>query len=113
MKTAICHSERSEESRFLACFHGILHFVQDDNRGVLKNALFVIANPFRGEAIQVMKKPATYIMANKQNGTLYTGVTSNLIQRIYQHKNNMEEGFSKKLNRLIILRYTDRGVNTR
>ncbi|OGQ06737.1 MAG: endonuclease [Deltaproteobacteria bacterium RIFCSPLOWO2_12_FULL_40_28] len=43
-----------------------------------------------------MKKPATYIIANKQNGTLYTGVTSNLIQRIYQHKNNMEESFTKK-----------------
>jgi putative endonuclease len=33
-----------------------------------------------------MKHPATYIMASKRNGTLYTGVTSNLIQRAWQHR---------------------------
>jgi putative endonuclease len=37
-----------------------------------------------------------YILASKQNGVLYTGVTSNLISRIYQHKNNLSDGFSKK-----------------
>ncbi len=30
--------------------------------------------------------PCVYIMANKKNGTLYTGVTSNLVQRVHQHK---------------------------
>ena len=35
-------------------------------------------------------------MANKRNGTLYTGVTSNLPQRIWQHKNDATEGFTKK-----------------
>ena len=39
-----------------------------------------------------------YILANKRNGTLYTGVTSNLIKRIWQHKNEFVEGFSKKYN---------------
>ena len=43
-----------------------------------------------------MKQPATYIMANKRNGTLYTGVTSNLVQRAYQHRNGLVEGFSKR-----------------
>jgi putative endonuclease len=43
-----------------------------------------------------VKQPATYIMANKRNGTLYTGVSSNLVQRAYQHRNNMVEGFSKR-----------------
>ena len=35
-------------------------------------------------------------MANKRNGTLYVGVTSNLIQRVYQHKQNLVDGFTKK-----------------
>ena len=43
-----------------------------------------------------MKNPAIYIVSNKPYGTLYTGVTSNLPVRIYQHKNKMIEGFSKK-----------------
>ena len=43
-----------------------------------------------------MKQPATYIMANKRNGTVYTGVTSNLVQRAYQHRNGSVEGFSKR-----------------
>ncbi len=37
-----------------------------------------------------------YILASKRNGTLYTGVTSNLVQRIYQHKQELVEGFTKK-----------------
>jgi putative endonuclease len=43
-----------------------------------------------------MKQPAVYIMANQRNGTLYTGVTSNLIQRIFQHKEGIIEGFTHK-----------------
>ncbi len=42
------------------------------------------------------KQPCVYILASKRNGTLYIGVTSNLIQRIYQHKHNLVEGFTKK-----------------
>jgi putative endonuclease len=42
------------------------------------------------------KVPVVYILANKRNGTLYTGVTSHLIQRIWQHKNNFIEGFTKE-----------------
>jgi putative endonuclease len=45
-----------------------------------------------------MKTYYVYILASKRNGTLYIGFTSNLIQRIYQHKNNLVEGFTKKYN---------------
>ena len=37
-----------------------------------------------------------YILASKRNGTLYTGVTSDLIQRVWQHKQYLVEGFTKK-----------------
>ena len=43
-----------------------------------------------------MKRPAIYIMANKQNGTLYTGVTSNLPQRAWQHRDGVADGFTKR-----------------
>ena len=39
-----------------------------------------------------------YILTSKRNGTLYTGVTSNLVQRVWQHKNKLGEGFTKKYN---------------
>jgi putative endonuclease len=41
-----------------------------------------------------MKHPAVYIMANKRNGTLYTGVTSNLPQRTWQHREGILKGFT-------------------
>ena len=43
-----------------------------------------------------MKAPCVYILASKPNGTLYIGVTSNLVQRVWQHKNNLVEGFTKR-----------------
>ena len=43
-----------------------------------------------------MKHPCVYILASRRNGTLYTGVTSNLIQRIWQHKNDLVQGFTQK-----------------
>lgn len=43
-----------------------------------------------------MKRPAVYIVANKRTGTLYTGVTSNLPQRIAQHHSGEIPGFSAR-----------------
>ena len=42
------------------------------------------------------KQPAIYIVTNKRNGTLYTGVTSNLPKRISEHKNKTIRGFTSK-----------------
>jgi putative endonuclease len=43
-----------------------------------------------------MKQPAVYIMASARNGTLYTGVTSALVQRIWQHREGAIDGFTRK-----------------
>lgn len=42
------------------------------------------------------KSPAVYILASQRNGTLYIGVTSNLVQRIWQHREGLAEGFSEE-----------------
>ncbi len=42
-----------------------------------------------------MKQFYVYILCSERNGTLYTGVTSDLIKRVYQHKNDQAEGFTK------------------
>ena len=43
-----------------------------------------------------LKQPCVYLLANQRNGTLYTGVTSNLVQRIWQHKEGLVKGFSRE-----------------
>ncbi|MCH9844980.1 MAG: GIY-YIG nuclease family protein [Alphaproteobacteria bacterium] len=52
-----------------------------------------------------MKQPCVYILASERNGILYIGVTSNLLQRIYQHKHEMIEGFTKKHNVKLLVYY--------
>ena len=42
--------------------------------------------------------PCVYILSSKKNGTLYIGVTSDLVKRIWEHKNNVVDGFTKKYN---------------
>jgi putative endonuclease len=44
----------------------------------------------------VNKQPAVYILASKKNGTLYIGVTSDLVKRMWEHKYDMAEGFTKR-----------------
>ena len=43
-----------------------------------------------------MKQPAVYIMTNRRNGTLYTGVTSNLVRRVHEHKTGVMPGFASR-----------------
>jgi len=45
-----------------------------------------------------MKYYSVYIMASRFNGTLYTGITSNLVRRVYEHRNGLIEGFTKQYN---------------
>ncbi len=44
------------------------------------------------------RQPAVYLLTNRQNGTLYTGTTSDLTKRIWQHKNKVAKGFSARYN---------------
>ena len=50
----------------------------------------------RGKGTQVPKTYAVYMVASRRNGTLYTGVTGDLLSRIWQHRNNTADGFTKK-----------------
>ena len=42
------------------------------------------------------RRPAVYILASRRNGTLYIGVTSNLPKRIWEHKHDVVDGFTKR-----------------
>lgn len=55
-----------------------------------------------------MRKPAIYIITNKKNGVLYTGVTADLANRIFKHKNGLS-GFSSKYhcNKLVYCEFYD------
>ncbi len=55
-------------------------------------------NPGQAWVMQkgTMKQPCVYLMASKRNGTLYVGVTSNLPQRVWQHKHGLVEGFTNR-----------------
>ena len=44
----------------------------------------------------MQRQPAVYILASKPNGTLYTGVTSDLAKRVWEHKNDQSDGFTRK-----------------
>ena len=42
------------------------------------------------------KSPTVYLLASKKNGTLYVGVTSDLVKRVWEHKQDLVDGFTKK-----------------
>ena len=55
-------------------------------------------------------QPTVYILANRKYGALYTGVTSNLIQRIYQHRDEVFSGFSKVHNIKLLVWFEQHGA---
>jgi putative endonuclease len=50
-----------------------------------------------------------YILASKRNGTLYTGVTSDLLRRVWEHKNDMADGFTKKYHVHMLVWFEEHG----
>ena len=46
--------------------------------------------------VALVKQPCVYILASQRNGTLYVGVTSNLVRRIWEHKNHLTPGFTSR-----------------
>ena len=56
-----------------------------------------------------MNKYYVYILANKKNGILYIGVTNDLLKRVYEHKNNLVDGFTKKYKVHNLVYYEEAG----
>jgi len=57
---------------------------------------FLHTHPRHAITKTLMKSYYIYLLASKKNGTLYVGITNDLIHRVWQHKNNVHEGFTKK-----------------
>src|SRR5688500_4962742 len=57
-----------------------------------------------------MKQPCVYILASKRNGRLYLGVTSNLMRRVWQHKNDLAEGLPKRYRVHMVVWYELHGT---
>ena len=52
-----------------------------------------------------MRQPVVYILASERNGTLYTGVTSDLVARTWQHREHVVDGFTKRYNVTMLVWY--------
>ena len=57
-----------------------------------------------------MKQPAVYLLATGRRGTLYIGVTSNLVARTWQHREHVVEGFTKRYNVTMLAWYELHGT---
>ncbi len=72
-----------------------------------RSGMTALRQPLLSYTISTMdeKFPCIYIMTNKPNGTLYIGVTSDLLSRVWQHKNGEASGFSKRYKTKILVYY--------
>jgi len=70
-----------------------------DHKGVIARRLSgVVAISYKQGTEAMEKQYYVYIMTNKTNSVLYTGVTNDLVRRVFEHKNKLVEGFTKKYN---------------
>jgi putative endonuclease len=75
---------------------------------VLEKSINLHCHPCGGRDPDKMKKSYyVYILASKRNGTLYVGVTNDLIRRIIEHKNEQQDGFTKKYNVILLVYYEE------
>src|SRR5690606_16093668 len=56
-------------------------------------------------ATDMPKQPAVHLLANSRNGALYVGVTSNLVQRVWQHREHLADGFSRRYGVAMLVWY--------
>ena len=88
--TLLCHSERSEESKIRDSIRDVSASPQHDK----KQSKTTLTH----NQISTNTKAFVYMVSNQTNTTLYIGVTSNLIKRMYEHKNKLAQGFTQKYN---------------
>jgi len=69
--------------------------------------LNLFQGPFLGtlRTMQFDRQPCVYILAGKPNGTIYIGVTSNLLTRLYEHREGTAQGFTSQYNVSHLVRY--------
>jgi putative endonuclease len=60
--------------------------------------------------MSLIRQPCVYILASRRNGTLYTGVTSDLIKRLHEHRTGVVPGFSRKYNIKQLMWYEPHGT---
>ena len=59
--------------------------------------------------MSIERMPCVYILASKRNGTLYTGVTGNLPKRVWEHRNNSIDGFTKRYEVHMLVYFEEHG----